>query len=133
MVRLGIGLYGIGSNEEETSKLQPTSTLSTKISQIRKVGPGKSIGYGRSFRNEEDKKIAILPIGYADGLSRVLGNGGGKVMINGQRAPFVGNICMDMCMADVTEIDCKEGDQAIVFGNGLSISEPNSGSGHHSL
>ena len=123
MVRLGIGLYGIGSNVEETSQLQATSSLSTKISQIKVVAPGTSVGYGRSFRSDTEKRIAILPIGYADGLSRILGNGGGKVLINGKRAPFVGNICMDMCMADVSEIECNEGDQAMIFGNGLSISE----------
>jgi len=123
MVRLGIGLYGIGSNDEETAQLQPTSSLSTKISQIKVVSPGTSIGYGRAFQSDTEKRIAILPIGYADGLSRILGNGGGKVLINGERAPFVGNICMDMCMVDVNEIECNEGDQALIFGNGLSISE----------
>lgn len=123
MVRLGIGLYGIGCNEAETVQLQPASTLSTRISQVKTVPAGTSIGYGRAFRNDTEMRIAVLPIGYADGLSRILGNGKGKVFINGKRAPYVGNICMDMCMVDVSHLECQEGDCVQIFGADISISE----------
>ncbi len=123
MVRLGIGLYGIGADEAETAKLQQTGALSTRISQIKTVPPGTSIGYGRAYRNEKEMTIAILPIGYADGLSRSLGNGKGKVLIQNKPAFFVGNICMDMCMVDINDIDCQEGDAVLIFGKGLPITE----------
>lgn len=123
MVRLGIGLYGIGYNPEEGKQLLPTSTLSTRISQVRTVAAGESIGYGRAFKNQHEMRIAVLPIGYADGLSRTLGNGKGKVWVNGSRAPFVGNICMDMCMVDVSHVDCQEGDRVQIYGPALPIRE----------
>lgn len=115
MVRLGIGLHGIGVDPQETARLRPASTLRTPIAQIKSVPAGASIGYGRSHRTQHEQRIAILPIGYADGLSRRLGNGKGRVWIHGKAAPFAGTICMDMCMVDVTAIECREGDMAHVF------------------
>jgi Alr-MurF fusion protein len=123
MVRLGVGLYGIGINEYEQSRLQHVSTLKTIISQIKQVPKGDSIGYSRKATAKEDMKIATLPIGYADGLSRRLGNGKGKVLIDGKPAPFVGNICMDMCMIDITKIHAKEGDEVIIFSPDHPITE----------
>ena len=114
MVRLGIGLYGISAVNPEF--LETVSTLKTTISQIRTVPKGESIGYSRKGIAQHDMKIATLPIGYADGFNRRLSNGVGKVWINGQLAPVVGNVCMDMCMIDVTNIEVSEGDRVIVFG-----------------
>ncbi len=121
MVRLGIGLYGISVVNKKA--LMNVSTLKTTVSQLRIVRPGDTIGYGRKGVAMGDMVIATLPIGYADGFNRHLGNGVGKVWINGQLAPVVGNICMDMCMVDVTNIDVKEGDRVIVFGKELPASE----------
>ncbi|MBN2263120.1 MAG: bifunctional UDP-N-acetylmuramoyl-tripeptide:D-alanyl-D-alanine ligase/alanine racemase, partial [Prolixibacteraceae bacterium] len=108
------GLYGISAVNPE--KLETVSTLKTTISQIRSVPKGESIGYSRKGLAQHDMKIATLPIGYADGFNRRLSNGVGKVCINGQLAPVIGNVCMDMCMIDVTNIDVNEGDRVIVFG-----------------
>ncbi len=111
MVRLGIGLYGIGHEQ-----LQNCSALKSMISQIKNVPSGQSIGYDRAFVAEENIKIAIIPIGYADGLSRALSNGRGQVSIHGQKASIIGNICMDMCMIDVNHIpDAKEGDEVVIW------------------
>ncbi|MBK9760962.1 MAG: bifunctional UDP-N-acetylmuramoyl-tripeptide:D-alanyl-D-alanine ligase/alanine racemase [Flavobacteriales bacterium] len=123
MVRLGIGLHGVGSSPAETALLMPTVTLRTVIAQVKRVPKGDSIGYGRRFITERDTRIAILPIGYADGLSRRLGNGAGKVWVKGIPAPFVGSICMDMCMVDVTLIETKPGDDVVVFGQGHSLQD----------
>ena len=109
MVRLGIGLYGVGFNEEEQHNLRNVSTLKTIISQIKKVKAGDTIGYNRKGVAQTDMVIAILPIGYADGFSRRLGNGAGKVMINGIPAKTIGNISMDTCMVDITESVCFTG------------------------
>ena len=114
MVRLGIGLYGISAVNPEF--LETVSTLKTTISQIRTVPKGESIGYSRKGIAQHDMKIATLPIGYADGFNRRLSNGVGKVWINGQLAPVVGNVCMDMCMIDLSLIEVSEGDRVIVFG-----------------
>ena len=116
MVRLGIGLYGIGVNESEQPHLKNVSTLKTTISQIKNISAKESVGYSRKFIAQKDMRIATVPIGYADGLSRRLGNGKGKMIIKGKKAPIVGNVCMDMCMLDVTTIQCAEGDEVIVFG-----------------
>lgn len=121
MVRLGIGLYGIPSTDEDADQLENVSTLKTIISQIKKIKPGDTVGYGREGVAETNMITATLPIGYADGLSRRLSNGNGYVMISGKRAPFFGNICMDMCMVDITGIEASEGDAAIVFGKENSI------------
>ncbi|NDV60536.1 bifunctional UDP-N-acetylmuramoyl-tripeptide:D-alanyl-D-alanine ligase/alanine racemase [Bacteroides sp. 519] len=119
MVRLGIGLYGV--NPVDNSILQNVSTLKTTILQIRNLAASETVGYSRNGKLTRDSRIAALPIGYADGLNRKLGNGNFYCLINGQKAPYVGNICMDVCMVDVTDIDCREGDQVIIFGDGLPI------------
>jgi alanine racemase len=116
MVRLGIGLHGIDPIGFLSDQLMPVATLRTVISQIRKVDRGTAIGYGRHSVQNRNSNIATLAIGYADGLIRAAGNGAATVLINGKICPLVGNICMDMCFADVTEMDVKEGDEVIVFG-----------------
>ncbi|HNE80321.1 MAG TPA: alanine racemase, partial [Flavobacteriales bacterium] len=116
MVRLGIGLHGVGVDERETRQLMPVATLRTVIAQLRTVAPGESVSYGRRFIAQRETRIATLPIGYADGLARRLGNAVGKVWINDKAAPFVGTICMDMCMVDVTDIPVDIDDEVIVFG-----------------
>ncbi len=122
MVRLGIGLYGIGADEEEQTRLQQVSTLKTTISQIRQVAKGESIGYSRKAYATENMLIATVPIGYADGLSRRLSNGKGKMHVHGKPAPIVGNVCMDMCMIDITHILANEGDEVLVFSQEYPIS-----------
>lgn len=121
MVRLGIGLYGVSASGMDG--LRNVSTLKTTILQIRNVPAGDSIGYSRRTFIDRDSRIAIIPIGYADGLDRHFSNRNGKVMINGQLAPIVGNICMDACMIDVTDIDAAEGDTVVIFGDDLPVSE----------
>jgi alanine racemase len=121
MVRLGISLYGIAANEEEQPFLENVSTLKTVISQIRNIKKGDTIGYGRAYTANTDMRIAVIPIGYADGLNRKLSNGVGRVLINHSEAPIVGTICMDMCMIDITHIRASEGDSVIIFGKDLPI------------
>ncbi|MEO7080474.1 MAG: alanine racemase, partial [Flavobacteriales bacterium] len=115
MVRLGIGLHGMGANAEETAQLRPVDTLRTVIAQVKEIPIGDSISYGRKVRVATPTRIAVLPIGYADGLSRRLGEGRGRVWIHGQEARFLGAICMDMCMVDVTQIACVPGEDAFLF------------------
>ena len=119
MVRLGLGLYGI--NSRNNAILHNISTLKTTILQIHNVPKEETVGYSRKGHLTRDSRIAALPIGYADGLDRKLGCGHAYCLVNGQRAPYVGNICMDVCMIDVTDIDCKEGDTAIIFGDDLPV------------
>ncbi|MBQ4055861.1 MAG: bifunctional UDP-N-acetylmuramoyl-tripeptide:D-alanyl-D-alanine ligase/alanine racemase [Bacteroidaceae bacterium] len=119
MVRLGLGLYGV--DPFSNSILSNVSTLKTTILQIRNVPKEDSVGYSRKGLLNRDSRIAAIPIGYADGLNRRLGNGNAYCMVNGQKAPYVGNICMDVCMIDVTDIDCKEGDKVIIFGDELPV------------
>jgi len=121
MVRLGIGLYGITSRKN--IKLQNTSTLKSHITQIKWVEKHESIGYGRKGILDRDSKIATIPIGYADGLNRKLGNRVGRVLVNGSFALIVGNICMDLCMVDITEIEANEGDEVVFFGSDIPITE----------
>ncbi len=123
MVRLGISLYGIATLEEEQNKLETVARLKSTISQIKGISGGESVGYNRAFKAEKNMKIAIVPIGYADGFSRILGNGRGHLLIAGQLVPVVGNICMDMCMVDISEVDASEGDEVIVFGPERSLKE----------
>lgn len=120
MVRLGIGLYGISPIDEE-SDLRPISTLKTIILQVHDVAEGESVGYSRKSILKRPSRIAALPIGYADGLNRKLGNSAGYCIVNGKQAPYIGNICMDVCMIDVTDIDCKEGDVVEIFGPQLPV------------
>lgn len=119
MVRLGLGLYGI--NSRNNAILHTISTLKTTILQIHDVPKEETVGYSRKGHLTRDSRIAALPIGYADGLNRKLGNGHAYCLVNGQKAPYVGNICMDVCMIDVTDIDCKEGDTAVIFGEELPV------------
>lgn len=123
MVRLGIGLYGVMPDGSENKDLQTVATLSSTITQIHTVLPFEGIGYGQHDSDPSERKIATIAMGYADGLSRRFGKKVGGVLINGIIAPFVGNICMDMAMLDVTGIDCQEGDSVEIFGKNLSINE----------
>ena len=122
MVRLGIGLYGVSNDDDEQKLLENVGTLKSIISQIRSIDAGESVGYGRKFVADKPTKIATIPIGYADGISRHWGNGLGYVVIKNKKAPIVGSICMDMLMVDTTEIECKEGTEVIVFGESPSVS-----------
>ena len=122
MTRLGIGLYGVSNDAEEQKQLENVGTLKSVISQIRSINAGESVGYGRRFIAVKPTKIATIPIGYADGISRGWGNGLGFVMVKNTKAYIVGSICMDMLMVDVTEIECSEGDQVIVFGECPTVS-----------
>lgn len=121
MVRLGISLYGVSASG--LSGLRNVCTLRTTILQIKDVRKGETVGYGRKGVIEKDSRIATIRIGYADGLSRQFGNGIGSVIVNGQIAPIIGNICMDLTMIDITGLDVKEGDSVIVYGNDLSVIE----------
>ena len=121
MVRLGIGLYGISNDEEEQKELENVGTLKSVISQIRTINTGESVGYGRRFVAEKTTKIATIPIGYADGISRSWGQGVGYVLINNKPAEIIGSICMDMLMVDITHIDCKEGNAVIIFGENPTV------------
>ncbi len=115
MVRLGIGLYGLGVNDNEQKQLENVGILKTKISQIKFVKENDTVGYNRNGKINADTKIATIPIGYADGFSRQLGNGKYGVFINGQFCKIIGNVCMDMSMIDITLIKCNEGDEVIIF------------------
>lgn len=121
MVRLGIGLYGISNDEEEQKFLENVGTLKSVISQIRTIEAGESVGYGRRFMAEKTTKIATIPIGYADGIRRSWGNEVGYVVINGKEAKIVGSVCMDMLMVDVTNLDCKEGQSVVIFGENPTV------------
>lgn len=119
MVRLGIGLYGIDPYTNKT--INTVATLRTTILQIHSLAAGETVGYSRKGVLSRDSRIAAIPIGYADGLSRHLGCGRGYCLVNGKRAPYVGNICMDVAMIDVTDIPCNEGDSVEIFGDNLPV------------
>mgnify|MGYP002624490343 CR=1 FL=1 len=132
MCRLGIGLYGVDPRDRSSSDrllpegrknhmLATVSTLKTTILQLRHVPAGETVGYSRKGKIERDSLIAAIPIGYADGLNRHLGNRHGYCLVNGQKAEYVGNICMDVAMIDVTDIPCREGDQVEIFGEHLPV------------
>ncbi|MFP5041479.1 bifunctional UDP-N-acetylmuramoyl-tripeptide:D-alanyl-D-alanine ligase/alanine racemase [Parasediminibacterium sp. JCM 36343] len=124
MVRLGIGLYGVDSAKSTDIHLQPVATLKSTIAQIRHVKANDTIGYNRRGKLDRDSIIGTIRIGYADGFSRKLGNGVGKVYLHGQLAPVVGSVCMDMLMVDLTDIpDAKEGDTVEIFGSHLPIQQ----------
>ena len=124
MVRLGIGLYGIESGPSPALQLKEVSTLKSTIAQIKQLEAGTTVGYNRKWVTDKKSLIATVGIGYADGYSRSLGNGMGKMLVNGRFAPVVGSICMDMTMIDISGIpDVKEGDEVIVFGQGLSVKQ----------
>jgi len=119
MVRLGLGLYGI--NPRTNQIIHNVATLKTTILQVRDVPAGDSIGYSRKTFVDRPSRVAAIPIGYADGLNRKLGNRNCYCLVNGKQAPYLGNICMDVCMIDVTDIDCKAGDRVTIFGNDLPV------------
>ena len=115
MVRLGIGLYGVPTCEVDKDALLPVVSLKTTINQIKPIPKGDSIGYNRHGRAERDMLLGIVPIGYADGLSRLLGNGNGTFYVHGRPVKVVGDICMDMCMLDLTDVEAAEGDTVVIF------------------
>ena len=121
MVRLGIGVYGVSPCEEDKGKLKNVVSLKTTIVQIKEYEIGETIGYSRRGVIERKSRVGVVPIGYADGLNRRLGNGAACFYVNGKPAPIIGNICMDMCMIDLTGIDCKENDSAILFNEDYPI------------
>ncbi len=121
MVRLGIGLYGVSS--KATPRVKPISRLKTTISQVRQIDIDQTVGYGRKGKVSRASQIAVLPIGYADGYDRRLGNGVGKVYVNGHFAHIIGNVCMDMCMVDVTGIEVQVGDEVELMGEHVLVVE----------
>lgn len=121
MVRLGIGHYGVSASNG--SQLRQVCTLKTIILQIKNIRAGETVGYNRNGELTRDSRIAVLPIGYADGYDRKLGNGTGEVFINGHRAKVIGNVSMDLCTVDVTDIPAKEGDIVEIFGDHITIAE----------
>lgn len=126
MVRLGIGLYGIGHDQGEQQYLRNVTNLKTVITQIKHIRKGDTVGYNRKGYAEGDKVIAVVPVGYADGLNRRLGNGNGSMLVQGLPAPLIGNVCMDLCMLDITGIvgsgnEVREGDEVTVFGDKLPV------------
>ncbi|MFT2009169.1 bifunctional UDP-N-acetylmuramoyl-tripeptide:D-alanyl-D-alanine ligase/alanine racemase [Pontibacter sp. 13R65] len=123
MVRLGIGLYGVEATGNEQEALQSVSTLKTTVSQVKSINKGETVGYSRKGVAAEAKTIATIAIGYADGYDRRFSNGVGEVLIRGSKAPIIGNVCMDMCMVDVTGLEVKAGDEVIVFGPQLPLVE----------
>jgi alanine racemase len=114
MVRLGIGMYGL--IEDFSNELESVLSFQSQISQLKYISKNDSVGYGRTFKAKSDTTVAIIPVGYADGLRRALGEKKWSFLINDQLAPIIGNVCMDMCMVDVTNIDCKPGDTVEIFG-----------------
>lgn len=123
MVRLGISLYGFSNLPDVQANLQNVATLKTVITQVKTIAAGETIGYNRSYRIARNTQVAIIPIGYADGYPRELSNGKGTVIIQGQKVPVIGKICMDMCMLDVTGLTVHEGDEVIVYGEGNTAAD----------
>ncbi|PKA98120.1 alanine racemase [Flavobacteriaceae bacterium MAR_2009_75] len=123
LVRSGIGLYGYGNEAAIDRHLRPVAQLKTIISQIHTISAGETIGYNRKFKSDSVKISATLPVGHADGIGRQYGNGKGFVIINGKKALILGNVCMDMIMVDVSDIECKAGDEVIVFGGVASAED----------
>ncbi len=116
MVRLGIGMYGIGCNADTQQHLRYVQSLQTRITEIRNIEKGESVSYMRNFKATEPTNIGVIPIGYADGLNRHLSPKGFKVWVNGNMAPIIGNICMDMCMINLNGINASIGDKVVIFG-----------------
>ncbi len=123
MVRLGIGLYGVEPSGTVQDKLLPVGKLTARISQIRSLKAGSTVGYSRKGLLEKDSEIAVISLGYADGFRRELSNGKGHIWVNGRLAPVIGNVCMDMTMIDVSHVPCKVGDQVEIFGTNRPIHE----------
>ena len=122
MVRCGIGLYGFGNSAKEDKNLKPIASLKSVISQIHQIREGETVGYNRAYKSKGFEKTATIPIGHADGINRIYGNGKGFVIVNDKKAPIIGNVCMDMIMVNITDIDCKEGDEVIVFDSNYKAS-----------
>lgn len=120
MVRLGIGLYGVSSVHQQN--LMNVSSLKTTISQIKEIPREKTVGYGRKGQLQQDTRIGVIPIGYADGFNRKLSNGVGKVLVNGKLCPIIGNVCMDMSMIDLSHVKAQEGDSVTIFGDDYPVS-----------
>lgn len=120
MVRSGIGLYGYGNDPKFDTQLKPIASLKTIVSQIHHLSPNDTVGYNRAYVSGSSRVSATLPIGHADGIGRQYGKGKTFVLVNGQMAPIIGNVCMDMIMVDITDIPCKEGDEVVLFGPQLS-------------
>jgi len=123
MVRVGIGLYGFGNDNDEIKNLQNVASLKSVISQIHHIEKGTSVGYNKAFIADRPTKTATIPIGHADGIHRAFGNGKGYVSIKGEKAPIVGNVCMDMLMVNITKIDCNEGDEVVIFDNQETVNQ----------
>lgn len=115
MVRSGIGLYGYGNDLKFDADLRPIGSLKSNISQIRHIKKGESVSYNRSHLAETDMDYAVIPLGHGDGINRIYGYGKSSVRVNGKWAPALGIICMDMFMIDITGIDCKIGDEVVLF------------------
>ena len=122
-VRVGIGLYGFANHPKWNMTLNPIAQLKTKITQIHKVRSGETVGYNCGWRATEDTRIAVLPIGHADGYLRQYGHGKGWVLVNGKKANVVGNVCMDMVMVDIGEIPCDEESEVVIIGSGIRADE----------
>ncbi len=123
MVRLGIGIYGVEASGSEQEALKPVSILKTTVSQVKNIAQGDTVGYSRKGIADVAKTIATIAIGYADGYDRRFSNGVGQVLLNGKRCLIIGNVCMDMCMVDVTGLEVKAGDEVIVFGPQITLVE----------
>jgi alanine racemase len=123
LVRSGIGLYGYGNDAAVDAELKPVAALKTIISQIHKIEPEESVGYNRAYRADHYRVTATLPIGHADGIGRQYGGGKSHVFIGNKKVPIIGNVCMDMIMVDITDVDCREGDEVVIFGQGCSAED----------
>lgn len=123
MVRAGISLYGFANEDVFTKQLRNVVSLKSVISQIHHIKKGESVGYNRGFIAEKDIVSATIPIGHADGIHRAFGKGKGFVTIKGKKAPILGNVCMDMVMVDITNIECSEGDEVTIFDNQHTVNE----------
>jgi alanine racemase len=123
MVRLGIGLYGVEVTGKFDANLKSVSTLKTTISQVKTLPPGATVGYSRKGKLPEGGKIATLAIGYADGYDRRFSGGKGYVLIHGKKAPVIGNVCMDMTMIDISDIEANPGDEAVIYSEQISLKE----------
>jgi len=121
MVRAGIGLYGVSGDPQIAPLLKNVSTFRSVVSQVKQISRGDTVGYGRAGVAEDDMVLAIVPVGYADGLNRRLSNGRGRLWVKNHQVPLVGNISMDMCAIDVTGLDVKEGDEVVIFGEELPV------------
>ena len=122
-VRVGIGLYGFANHPKWNKTLNPIAQLKTKITQIHNVRSGETVGYNCGWRAKKDTRIAVLPIGHADGYSRQYGHGKGWVLVNGKRANVIGNVCMDMVMVDIGKIPCDEESEVVMIGSGIRADE----------